>query len=89
MSEFEDMINGIRAYCGSGSDVIRLSLVDFATRLNVITSYAFVELPSEVDDLYRIIYDSDLFQTVCNNVNKNQIEAALSFVHGYYGIDVR
>lgn len=85
---YNNLISSIVEYCGRVDDAVELAMVDFATKLNIIIAYALVDLPDDIDDMYRVIYDSDLFKTVCTNVNSNQIQSVLNFVNAYYGVVV-
>lgn len=88
LDEYRSLINGIVHYCITDSGEPLYDMVDFATRLNIVVAYALVELPNNIDDLYYTIYESDLYQTICANVNKGQVESVLSFVNRYFGAGV-
>lgn len=61
--------------CSSTTEDIAIELLDFSIRTNIISAYAHVELPSEIEDLFYIVYASDLFEKVCATANKGQIDA--------------
>ena len=50
-------------------------LLEFAMRANIISSYAYVDMPTEVDEFYAAVYCSDLYDTVCKYVNSSQVAA--------------
>ena len=52
-------------------------LLDFSFRVNIINAYAYVDLPTDIDTLYYIIYASDLFEIVYKRTNPAQIDAIL------------
>ena len=81
-SEYVDMIQGILHDCQASDGVVVLELVDFAMRINVISAYAFIELPDTLDDLYYIAY-SDLYDTVCKAANNAQI-GSIRYTIGLY-----
>lgn len=85
--EYRQVINSIVEYCLSPDGEIMYEYVDFATRLAIITSYALIELPEDFDELYFIVYESDLYQTVCSHVNKDQVSAILSAVKSSLGVE--
>ena len=75
IQEYLDTINNIVRDCVDKDGNIIVELLDFSTRVNIISSYAYVELPENYEDVYYIVYASDLYDVVCSNVCKSQIEA--------------
>ena len=60
-------------------------LIDFAIRVNILLSYAFVDLPNDPNTLYYVIYCSDLFDVVCRAINQRQLQSiyrAISLIVG-------
>ena len=57
-----------------GGDVA-VELLDFSERLHIITAYAYVDMPEDFKQLYYIVYNSDLYDTVIKYVNVNQVQA--------------
>lgn len=85
--EYMAAIHNIAKYC-SVNDEPAVELADFACRVGIITSYAFIELPEDFDTLYRIVYCSDLYDTVCSAANADQIRAIRKSVSALlYGED--
>lgn len=75
---FEEYANAVRAivgYCFSSEGAFAPEFLDFALRVNIISTYAYVELPDDFDRLYELVYLSDLYDTVCSAVNKAQLDA--------------
>lgn len=54
------------------------SLFDFVLRVELITSYLLVDVPSDPEELYKIVYYTDLFNVVLNNCNKGQVDSIIS-----------
>lgn len=75
INEYMDTIQGIIKDCRTPDDGIAIELLDFATRINIISAYAFVELPKNIDELYYIVYASDLYDLVCSVANTSQIDS--------------
>ena len=75
MDEFVRTVREIIHSCISPNGGFAIELLDFVMRVKIISSYAYVELPKELDDVYYVIYASDLFETVCSNINQAQLEA--------------
>ncbi len=55
--------------------------LDFALRLNIVSMYASVEIPENMEQQYILLYATDLYDTVLNYVNKGQIEAIKSAIN--------
>lgn len=75
IKEYFDTINNILMDCADKDGFVVYEMVDFATKLNIIISYALIELPDDIDELYYIAYESDLFKTICATANKDQIDS--------------
>ena len=73
IKEYIDTVHSIIQSCMTPEETCAVELLDFAIRLNIISSYAFVELPEPLEDMFYIIYSSDLYETVCKNVNNSQV----------------
>lgn len=83
--EFISTVQNILHDCSSEDGSIAPELIDFAIRVNVISAYAYVELPSDFDELYYAVYASDLYEIVCKNTNSAQIDAIRQAVKIYIG----
>lgn len=75
ISEYLTAVENILNSCKSPEGEIAIELLDFAIRVGIISAYAFVELPEDIDELYYLIYASDLYDLVCSIANKSQIES--------------
>lgn len=73
IKEYIDTVHSIIQSCMTPEETCAVELLDFAIRLNIISSYAFVELPESLEDMFYIVYSSDLYETVCKNVNNSQV----------------
>ena len=80
MKEYFDTVHSILDDCTDKDGAVVYEMVDFATKLNVIISYALIELPDDIDELYYIVYETDLYKTVYSFANKDQIDAIVSSV---------
>ena len=59
--------------CLAPDGTVAIELIDFAIRANIVAAYAYVELPTEFEELYYVLYASDLYDKVCSVANKAQI----------------
>lgn len=77
-SEYIDTIDHIVQDCVSNDGKIATDFLDFAFRVNIISTYAYVELPNDLSELHLIIYASDLFETIYKYASSSQIDSILS-----------
>ena len=87
VKEYLDTIRGIIKDCKTPDDNFAIELLDFSIRLNIITSYAYIEFPKDVEEMYYLVYASDLYETVCAHANKAQVESIISSVKMSLGIN--
>lgn len=66
--------------CLAPDGTVAIELIDFAIRANIVAAYAYVELPTEFEELYYVLYASDLYDKVCSVANKAQIAAIKSSI---------
>jgi hypothetical protein len=45
---------------------------DFALKLNVILSYADIPIPKDLEKAYKVVYESNLYDSVMNVINSEQ-----------------
>ncbi len=50
-------------------------MMDFAFRVNVVTRYACVDLPLDIEDKYEVLYNTDIFDTIAAAVNNSQLQS--------------
>lgn len=77
LDEFTGVVSAIVQDCIGDDYSKSFMLLDFSFRVNIINAYAYVDLPTDIDTLYYIIYASDLFEIVYKRTNPAQIDAIL------------
>ena len=75
IQEYMETVQNIFRDCKTPDDGVAIELLDFAIRVNIISAYAFVNFPDNIDELYYFVYASDLYDLICANANKAQIES--------------
>lgn len=75
VKEYIDTVHNIFRYCKTPDGEVVVALLDFATRVSIISSYSFVNLPDSIDDLYYFAYASDLYELIYRNANKAQVDS--------------
>lgn len=48
-------------------------VMDFAIKSNIISRYTNISLPDRLEHRYEILYNSDVVDVVCQNINMNQL----------------
>ena len=82
-NEYMDTVFSILDDCKAPDGSIAQELLDFSTRLHIITAYAFVEFPEDMEQIYYIVYNSDLYDTVLKHANSAQVESIITTVQRY------
>ena len=75
IDEYAKAVQYILDSCRTEDGAIDPTMIDFAERISIIVFYALVQLPKDYGSLFRLVYVSDLYDTVCSAVCKAQIEA--------------
>ena len=81
--EYMSLVHSIVDDCKAPDEGCAVELVDFAIKANIIATYTNVELPNDLQDLYNVVYASDLYDIVCTVVKQSQIEAIYRAVNLY------
>ena len=77
--EYIKLIHDIGDMCISQDGNFVPEMLDFSVKLNIIINYALVEMPDDLDDIYELIYYSDLYNAVLKNISKSQVNSVLRF----------
>lgn len=77
--EFEEFLEFVNEVVESCIDLDSLSYipeaVDFYTRIAVLTKYANLTMPQNINEQYHMIYNSCIYDTVVASINKAQFSA--------------
>ena len=74
VSEAKGFINGVIDVCLPEGGEYTPELYDIAIRGNVLAYYTNVTIPSSIEHLYDMIYRTDIYNTVLENINTDQFE---------------
>lgn len=85
VKEYIDTIHSIIQSCMTPDETCAVELLDFAIRSNIISSYAFVELPESLDDMFYIVYSTDLYEVILKSVCDSQVESIRDTVNKMIG----
>ncbi len=74
--EVSQFINAVMDLCFDSEHEIAVpEAADFAIRLNVLLRYAGIMMDTEIEEQYRIVYESGLYEAVAEAVNAAQLDA--------------
>lgn len=77
--EVFELMRRVEKMCTTENGEFSPEFLDFAIKTGIVTYYAIIELPTDVDELYKLIYHSDIYDVVLNNANKKQIDSVVNF----------
>ena len=88
LRDYLNTVNSILKDCQSDDGTYKYELIDFATRANVVAAYALIEMPKSPEEMYFLLYGSDLYELITSVVNRAQLQSiydAVSFSLEYGG----
>lgn len=75
----------IVAACRSDIDgSVHPECMEAALRSEVVRRYAAIETPEDVEEEYRLLFGTNLYQTVCAAINADQLDAIKAAVNKYF-----
>lgn len=87
LSEYIDFIySALDACLNKETNTYRLEILDFVFRVNVVTRYAKAELPEDLEDQYRVLYETDLYNVIMTYINADQVDSLYRTVRMYMRI---
>lgn len=72
----------------TNGDGLIMEPVDFCFKVEVLSRYANITLPDDIEERYRIIYGSDLYRSVVENINHEQLLSLVAIIRSYTGIEI-
>lgn len=76
IQEVSQFVNSVMDCCYDKSrDIFVPDMKDFAFRFNVVSRYACVDLPTNIEEQYSVLYNTDIYDSVLRSVNSGQIAA--------------
>lgn len=75
--EYMSVINDIVDRCCDDGGAVRTELFEISTRASILSAYALIRLPTDIDELTYLLFYSDLYQTVMENVCGDQVNAVI------------
>ena len=88
-AEVFELVSSIMSSCvKSPGDILVAESVDFVFKVKILEKYADIKLPNDIDTQYKIIYGSDICNTVFENINKDQLLVIARIITSYTGITI-
>lgn len=79
--ETMEIVNDVMSACyNKKDDAVVPEMRDFAFRACVVTRYSNVSLPKDLREQYKLVYLTDLYETIEKRVSKAQIEVMKSTI---------
>jgi len=82
LEELPQFISTVLDTCWVGEYYAK-EMVDFVLRCAVIAMYSNVTLPDDSEIRYKILYGTDLYNTVCDAINYDQLESLQKSINMY------
>lgn len=79
----EDMfklIDNIMSTCVTKDGVFVPEMIDFVTRSNIVLAYSNVLLPNDVNEQYKFLYETGIYECVVEEINKGQYGSIIKAV---------
>lgn len=71
-----EMCGCIVAACRSDEDgALHPECMEAALRSEVVRRYAFIKPPDDIEEEYRLLFGTNIYQTICAAINADQLEA--------------
>lgn len=80
LTDMMEFVHNAAESCFSESGAFVPEVMDFAIKSNILTRYANLTLPDELEHRYALIYESDIVDIVCEHINHEQLQEITSAV---------
>lgn len=89
LKDMTDLVRNMLKACETKTTgVFAPELIDFSFRLYIVTAYTLVDIPNNIEEQYKLLYLTDLFETTINNINQSQYQAIVRSVNLYVGFNL-
>lgn len=66
--------------CKLNGESVSAQNLDFVMRTVIVSMYTNIELPTSEDDIYTLVYDTDIFSVILGKCNKGQLDNIIRLV---------
>lgn len=74
-------VNGAVEMCYMEDGTYVPEVLDFAVRVNILTRYANFRMPSNLEHAYRLAYETDAVDAVCDYINEKQMKEIIDAIN--------
>ena len=87
--EVFELVDSVMSECVNPDDqIIILESVDFVLKSKLLEKYTGIILSGDLDTQYRVVYGSDIIDTVFSNVNQAQLSNLKNVLSAYTGMNL-
>lgn len=79
-SEMLEFVNDVVMSCFQANGGYMPELLDFSIKGNILTRYANFSIPDDLEERYELIYNTDVVDFVCTNINKTQLNEIVNSI---------
>lgn len=83
-----ELVSVILASCANDDGKPIPESLDFNFKVEVLNKYCGINLPTGIEDAYKVIYSTDLFESIISNVNQKQIKSIVQIIKNYTGMEI-
>ena len=80
MKEMLSFVRLTEEYCMLNGDTIIPELKDFSIKLNIIGMYTDMNVGTDLQKDYDLIYSTDIVDLIVKNINKNQLDSIIKSI---------
>lgn len=91
LADFSAFVNTVAEVCFDSDNEYKPEYLDFAIRVNTISFYSNIALSSDGEKTFDLLYNTDAYDVIRANVNKEQYDALMNAVEAKieYMLDVQ
>lgn len=80
LSDVLEFVNNVVESCFGESENFIPEVMDFAIKGNILTKYANLTMPENLEHRYDLIYQTDIVDEVCKRINRAQLQEVISSI---------
>lgn len=81
LTDILEFVNDVTISCFGESGNFLPEVLDFAIKSNILTRYANLTMPENLEHRYKLIYHTDIVDAVCNHINMAQLKEVVSSIN--------
>lgn len=84
VQDLMSLIDDIIRCCTTTEDdenVLNYAILDLSMRFNIIKKYTNIDMPEDLNEAQFVLYETDLFDVVCTEINKSQLDSIIKAIN--------